>query len=86
MSSAQPPQTATAPSTGSVSLTETVKGHAHGAYTYAQRSLDRCIEPDTRRRAYERSHAFASARPLIFVRLLPPPWHHPVSLSKYCEN
>ncbi|KAJ6782088.1 hypothetical protein PWT90_06213 [Aphanocladium album] len=47
-------------------LAESCKHHAAGAYSYAQRSLDRVVEPDTRRRVYDKSHALASTRPFLF--------------------
>ncbi|TQV95553.1 hypothetical protein IF1G_05382 [Cordyceps javanica] len=48
------------------SLATSVRHHAVGAYHYAQRSLDRVVEPETRLRAYDASYALASARPLLF--------------------
>ncbi|OAA71528.1 hypothetical protein ISF_02079 [Cordyceps fumosorosea ARSEF 2679] len=50
----------------SPSLVDSVRHHAVGAYSYAQRSLDRVVEPETRLRAYDASYALASTRPLIF--------------------
>ncbi|KAJ2981587.1 hypothetical protein NQ176_g1930 [Zarea fungicola] len=49
------------------SLATRARDHAAGAYIFAQRSLDRVIEPDTRRRAYDASQAFATTRPFIFA-------------------
>lgn len=48
-------------------LTTSVRHHAVGAYTYAQRSLDRVIDPATQRKAYHASHNLASTRPFSFV-------------------
>ncbi|ATY61895.1 hypothetical protein A9K55_007774 [Cordyceps militaris] len=52
------------------SLTSSVRQHAAGAYHYAQRSLDRVVEPETRLRVYDASYALASTRPLIFSAAL----------------
>ncbi|KAJ4165725.1 hypothetical protein LMH87_007345 [Akanthomyces muscarius] len=55
-----------APQERAESLTTSVRHHAVDAYTYAQRSLDRVIDPATQRKAYDASHALASTRPFFF--------------------
>jgi hypothetical protein len=49
-----------------------VNERANSAYSYAQRSLDRYVDPSSRQRAYDNTSAFAHARPIIFVGLLAP--------------
>ncbi|CAM1502755.1 Fc.00g075310.m01.CDS01 [Cosmosporella sp. VM-42] len=39
---------------------------ASGVYAYAQKSLDRVIEPESRQKAYDTTVDFASARPIVF--------------------
>ena len=57
------------------SIKATVNDKAAGVYSYAQRSLDRVVPPSSRERAYNHTSDFASARPVLFVRLYPHPWH-----------
>lgn len=52
-----------------------VSDRASNAVAFAQRQVDRVISPETRQTAYDRTKAFAAARPLLFVCLclsLPP--------------
>lgn len=51
-------------------VTAAVEEEASGAYSRAQRSLDRLMPPSSRRRAYHDVSAFASARPVLFSLLV----------------
>jgi len=48
-----------------------VRDNATGMYAYAQRQVDRVVSPDARRKAYDQTASFASAKPLLFVREIP---------------
>ena len=45
-----------------------VQDTASSAYNYAAHSLDRVVPPSSRQRAYDKTLAFAQARPIPFVR------------------
>lgn len=49
------------------SASATVQQRASGAYSYAQRSIDRVIPPESRHQAYDAVAAFAADRPVLFV-------------------
>ena len=46
----------------------TVSDTASGMYNRAQRSLDYVVPPSSRQQAYDNTAAFASERPVLFVR------------------
>lgn len=53
------------------SVHSSVGDAAAGIYSRAQRSLDRVVPSSARQQAYDSTAAFASARPILFVRLPP---------------
>ncbi|CAG9942350.1 unnamed protein product [Clonostachys rosea f. rosea IK726] len=48
----------------------TVTDTAAGAYSYAQRSLDRVVPPASRQQAYDQVQTFAHTRPILFSALV----------------
>jgi len=56
------------PSAVAPAVKVTIGDQVAGAYSLAQRSLDRVVPPSSRRRAYDAASALASSRPMLFVR------------------